>query len=49
MTKRGSRFYYWLRRQGYPEGYQTLCMNCQWIKRSETTNMLAMKVIEDKE
>jgi hypothetical protein len=26
-------FYLWLRRQGYPDGYQTLCMNCQVIKR----------------
>ena len=24
-----------LRRQGFPEGYQTLCMNCQWKKRYE--------------
>jgi len=24
----------WLRKQGFPEGYQTLCMNCQWIKRA---------------
>ena len=23
----------WLRSNHYPEGYQTLCMNCQWIKR----------------
>ena len=22
-----------LKREGYPKGYQTLCMNCQWIKR----------------
>ena len=27
-------FYVWLRKQGYPEGYQTLCMNCQWIKQA---------------
>lgn len=33
--KRGAPFYRWLRRNGYPEGYQTLCMNCQWIKRFE--------------
>ncbi len=26
-------FYRKLRRDGYPKGYQTLCMNCQWIKR----------------
>ena len=28
-------FYNALRRAGFPEGYQTLCMNCQWIKRVE--------------
>jgi len=26
-------FYRWLRREGYPSGYQTLCMNCQFVKR----------------
>ena len=31
----GCHFYRWLRRQDYPEGYQTLCMNCQWVKRDE--------------
>jgi len=31
----GTYFYRWLRKQGYPIGYQTLCMNCQWIKRDE--------------
>ncbi len=31
----GYQFYLWLRRNGYPKGYQTLCMNCQWIKRHE--------------
>lgn len=29
----GINFYRWLRDTGYPEGFQTLCMNCQWIKR----------------
>jgi len=24
-----------LRKEGFPEGYQTLCMNCQWKKRYE--------------
>ena len=28
----GNYFYLWLKRHGYPEGYQTLCMNCQFIK-----------------
>jgi len=32
---RGTRIYVWLRLSHYPEGYQTLCMNCQWIKRKE--------------
>jgi hypothetical protein len=27
------RFYVWLSKQGYPKGYQTLCMNCQTEKR----------------
>lgn len=29
----GSHFYYWLIKNGFPTGYQTLCMNCQFIKR----------------
>ena len=24
-----------LKKEGYPKGYQTLCMNCQWVKRNE--------------
>lgn len=28
----GSNFYHWLRRNNYPKGYQTLCMNCQFMK-----------------
>ncbi len=28
-------FYRWLEKNNYPEGYQTLCMNCQFIKRQE--------------
>jgi hypothetical protein len=24
----------WLRREGFPEGFQILCMNCQWGKRT---------------
>ena len=27
--------YTWLRKNGYPDGYQTLCMNCQMIKKME--------------
>ena len=29
------QIYRWLRKNNYPEGYQTLCMNCQFIKRAE--------------
>lgn len=31
----GPDFYRWLRENDYPEGFQVLCMNCQWIKRHE--------------
>jgi len=31
----GIHFYLWLKEQGYPDGYQTLCMNDQWVKRVE--------------
>lgn len=27
------KFYRWLKRNGCPEGFQVLCMNCQWEKR----------------
>lgn len=27
--------YLWLKQEGFPEGYQTLCMNCQMIKAHE--------------
>ena len=29
----GDSIYYYLKKQGYPTGYQTLCMNCQFIKK----------------
>ena len=29
----GVSFYRWLRKNNYPPEYQTLCMNCQFIKR----------------
>jgi len=31
----GMKFYYWLKLNGYPKGYQTLCMNCQRVKQVE--------------
>ena len=34
LRKRSSYLYYtWLKKNNYPEGYQTLCMNCQFVKR----------------
>lgn len=28
----GKKLYYWLKRNGYPSGFQILCMNCNWGK-----------------
>lgn len=36
INRRGGwMFYAYLRKKGYPPGYQVLCMNCQFIKRDE--------------
>jgi hypothetical protein len=35
IGKGGYSFYLWLRQNGYPSGFQILCMNCQFIKRIE--------------
>jgi len=35
LKRAGLPFYYWLRRSDFPEGYQTLCMNCQFRKRAK--------------
>jgi hypothetical protein len=35
LGRYGNAFYYWLKNNGYPEGYQTLCFNCNMIKRFE--------------
>jgi len=29
-----AHFYPWLIKNNYPDGYQILCMNCQWKKRA---------------
>tara|TARA_Y100000034_G_scaffold104648_1_gene131348 strand:+ start:10623 stop:11318 length:696 start_codon:yes stop_codon:yes gene_type:complete len=34
-TKGHSNIYYWLKRNNFPDGFQVLCMNCQFIKRYE--------------
>jgi hypothetical protein len=28
-----THFYNWLKKNNYPTGFQTLCLNCQFIKR----------------
>ena len=33
LGKDGINFYAWIKKIGYPEGYQILCMNCNWGKR----------------
>jgi hypothetical protein len=35
----GFRFYYWLKNNCYPTGFQVLCMNCQFIKRTENNEV----------
>jgi hypothetical protein len=32
----GTGFYAWLKRNNFPEGFQVLCMNCNWLKRMES-------------
>ena len=34
-TGNGQKFYRWIIKNDFPLGYQTLCMNCQWIKRAQ--------------
>jgi hypothetical protein len=33
----GKQMYHWLRAKNYPEGYQVLCLNCQFRKKSKRT------------
>ncbi len=35
ITGFGHHLYRWLKRNGYPDGFQTLCMNCQALKKHE--------------
>ena len=39
------QIYNWLIKNDYPDGFQTLCMNCQWIKqyRHQKTTLLPKK------
>lgn len=31
----GQGIYIWLRKNGYPDGFRTLCMNCNWASRGK--------------
>ena len=33
LKGRGWTLYRWLRKNNFPQGYQVLCANCNWIKR----------------
>ena len=44
-NKGGVSFYHWLKKNGYPNGYQTLCMNCQWVKREENKECIKGAVL----
>jgi hypothetical protein len=46
MGKGGHTFYRRLIKRGYPAGFQTLCMNCQFIKREERREYACSKKIE---
>lgn len=36
----GIKLYVWLKNNNYPDGFQILCMNCQFIKRMENFEFL---------
>jgi len=35
LKAEGISLYNWLKREGFPPDFQTLCANCNWIKRVE--------------
>ncbi len=39
----GSNTYRWLKRNGYPEGFQVLCFNCNQIKECEQRDIRIVK------
>ena len=36
-------FYDWLIENDFPEGYRTLCMNCQWITKAQQSRHILMR------
>lgn len=47
INRRGGMLYFWLRKNNYPEGFQTLCMNCQFIKRIINNECLRKRGMPD--
>lgn len=35
----GDNLYRWMRRNGYPVGFRTRCMNCNWAARNSPDNL----------
>ena len=44
--KGGSDFYRWLIKNNFPEGFQVLCMNCNWGKRINKEGVCPHKLME---
>lgn len=38
--KGGIDFYIWLKKNGFPAGYQVLCYNCNWLKRYKNNDTI---------
>jgi len=38
-----THFYNWLKKNNYPTGFQTLCLNCQFIKRYDAKEQYKKK------
>jgi len=45
----GKGMYTWIKKNNYPEGFQVLCMNCQFIKRDENRENNQNKGVESSE
>lgn len=43
--RKGTGLSQWLKARGFPKGYQTLCMNCQFIKKLENKEQTKSKLI----
>jgi len=46
MKKEGITFYRWLINNNYPDGYQVMCINCQFIKKAEQSGY-NLKLLKD--